>query len=61
MKGFLEQIHPVLPVKDVVMALDFYVEKLGFVIAFADNETKPFYGGVKHDNIEIHLQWHGTK
>lgn len=61
MKGFLEQIHPVLPVKDVPEALKFYVEKLGFKIAFADDKTIPKYAGIKRDNIEIHLQWHDTK
>ena len=61
MKGYLQEIHPVLPVKDVVKALHFYVEKLGFKIAFADDDVKPFYASVKRDNIEIHLQWHDAK
>jgi len=61
MKGFLEQIHPILPVKNVKEALKFYVEKLGFQIAFADDNTNPFYAGIKRDAIEIHLQWHDTK
>lgn len=61
MKGYLQQIHPVLPVKDVTKALAFYIEKLGFEFAFADNKTKPFYVGVRRDNIEIHLQWHDEK
>jgi len=61
MKGILEQIHPVLPVKNVKEALKFYVEKLGFQIAFADDNTNPFYAGIKRDAIEIHLQWHDPK
>ena len=61
MKGYLQEIHPVLPVKNVVKALEFYVKKLGFKIAFADDATEPFYAGVKRDNIEIHLQWHDEK
>jgi len=60
-KGFLHQIHPVLPVMDVVQALDFYVNRLGFKIAFADDSKKPTYAGVLRDGIEIHLQWHDTK
>ena len=57
-KGHLHNIHPVLPVKNVVEALTFYVNKLGFSIAFADDDKNPFYAGIRRDNIEIHLQWH---
>jgi catechol 2,3-dioxygenase-like lactoylglutathione lyase family enzyme len=57
-KGFLHQIHPVLPVWDVVEALDFYVNRLGFRIAFADDPKTPRYAGILRDDIEIHLQWH---
>ncbi|MDO1511455.1 glyoxalase superfamily protein [Maribacter confluentis] len=60
-KGYLYQIHPVLPVWDVVEALDFYVNRLGFRIAFADDAKKPKYAGVIRDAIEIHLQWHDVK
>lgn len=60
-KGYLHQIHPVLPVWDVVEALDFYVNRLGFKIAFADDAKKPTYAGVIRDAIEIHLQWHNAK
>lgn len=60
MKGYLHQIHPVLPVKDVVEALDFYVNRLGFNIAFADDSKKPTYAGIIRDGIEIHLQWHDS-
>lgn len=60
MKGYLHQIHPVLPVKDVVEALDFYVNRLGFKIAFADDSKNPQYAGILRDAIEIHLQWHDS-
>jgi len=60
-KGYLHQIHPVLPVKDVVEALRFYVNKLGFKIAFADDSKEPYYAGVIRDDVEIHLQWHNPK
>lgn len=61
MKGYLQEIHPTLPVKDVKKALDFYVKKLGFSIAFADDSSQASYAGVKRDNVEIHLQWHDPK
>jgi len=60
-KGYLHQIHPVLPVWNVVEALDFYVNRLGFKIAFADDSKNPTYAGVIRDAIEIHLQWHEAK
>ncbi|WP_204345607.1 glyoxalase superfamily protein [Psychroserpens algicola] len=60
-KAVLHQIHPVLPVRDVTKALNYYVEKLGFKHAFSDHTDKPTYGGVVRDNIEIHLQWHDEK
>ena len=66
-KGYLKQIHPVLPVKDVVKAVDYYVDKLGFKLAFRDTtdttDTTDAHGyaGVSRDSIEIHLQWHDEK
>lgn len=57
-KGYFQEIHPVLPVQNVIAALHFYVEKLGFDVAFADDEKDPHYAGIRRDNIEIHLQWH---
>lgn len=57
-KGYLRQIHPILPVKNVLEALFFYVDKLGFDIIFADDDKDPKYAGIKRDSIEIHLQWH---
>ena len=60
-RGYLHQIHPVLPVWDVLEALDFYVNRLGFRIAFADDAKNPKYAGVIKDSVEIHLQWHDAK
>ena len=60
-RGYLHQIHPVLPVWDVVEGLDFYVNRLGFKIAFADDSKQPKYAGIIRDGIEIHLQWHDAK
>jgi catechol 2,3-dioxygenase-like lactoylglutathione lyase family enzyme len=57
-KGHLHQIHPILPVQDVVEALKFYVNKLGFSIAFSDDSKNPTYAGIRRDDVEIHLQWH---
>lgn len=61
MKGYLKQIHPVLPVKNVTEAIQYYTQKLGFKLSFKDDEHDPKYGGVQRDGIEIHLQWHDAK
>lgn len=60
-KGKLHQIHPVLPVQNVLAALFFYTNKLGFEISFADDPKAPSYAGIRRDEIEIHLQWHDEK
>lgn len=57
-KGQLDQIHPVLSVKNLVASLAYYVEKLGFTIAFADDDKAPNYAGVRRNSVEIHLQYH---
>ncbi|WAC01838.1 glyoxalase superfamily protein [Lacinutrix neustonica] len=57
-KPILHQIHPILPVENVVDALTYYVKKLGFTIAFADDSKLPTYAGVRRDGIEIHLEQH---
>lgn len=54
-------IQPVLPAKNVSEAIDFYVNKLGFVCVFQDSADDPKYAGVRRDNIELHLQWHDEK
>ncbi|WP_299335838.1 VOC family protein [uncultured Psychroserpens sp.] len=61
MSAYLKQIHPVLPVKNVTEAIQYYVEKLGFKLAFKDTGDHPSYAGVRKDGIEIHLQWHDEK
>ncbi len=60
-KPYLYQIHPVLPVQNVLAALFYYTQRLGFTIAFADDPKNPTYAGIKRDHIEIHLQWHDAK
>lgn len=60
-KAILNQIHPVLPVRDVSKSIDYYVQKLAFKLAFKDDGDEPKYAGLVRDNIEFHLQWHDAK
>jgi len=56
----LERLQPVLMVRDVGAAIEFY-RRLGFEEAFRDVPAEPRYAGVKRDGIELHLQWHDAK
>jgi len=57
----IHQVQPVLPTQDVRAAIQFYVERLGFKLAFQDNPEAPGYAGVRRDGVELHLQWHDAK
>lgn len=58
MKSVFQAVHPVLPIRDMVTSLEFYVTKLGFTIKYVDKVDAPRYASVLRDNTEIHLQWH---
>lgn len=51
-------IQPVLPARDVTVSLEFYVDKLGFDLAFVDDAQNPKYAGIVRDGIQLHLQCH---
>ena len=51
-------IHPVLPVRDVTAAMDYYTARLGFRLIFQDDEADPKYAVVARDEVKLHLQWH---
>ena len=59
-KAKFQTLHPVLPVRDVTAAIEYYTRKLGFEWKFQDSKENPRYAGVGRDNIEIHLQWHDS-
>ncbi|MCC1484540.1 glyoxalase superfamily protein [Winogradskyella immobilis] len=58
MEAYLKQVYPILPVKDVLETVDYYVNQLGFTLGFKDVGDHPNYAGVIRDGIEIHFQWH---
>jgi len=51
-------VNPVLPVKNVSQAIDFYVHRLGFHLLSQDSAEHPHYACVARGGAEIHLQWH---
>jgi catechol 2,3-dioxygenase-like lactoylglutathione lyase family enzyme len=58
--GKLISVQPVLPTKDVVAGIAFYVKRLGFQVAFQDHALTPHYAGLRRDGVELHLQWHDS-
>ena len=54
-----QAVQPVLPVRDVDKSLRYYVERLGFQLAFRDRPgPEARYAAVRRDGVELHLQWH---
>lgn len=57
-KAMLEAVHPVLPSRNVVASIRYYVEKLGFSHRFQSSAEDPDYAGVERGNVGLHLQQH---
>lgn len=52
----LTSISPFFIVKDLRTSVDFYVERLGFRLAFEGPADGPFYAGVSRDGVSIMLK-----
>lgn len=50
-----EQLHPVLIVSDILAAVDFYTDKLGFRRSFTWGGDPPTYAGVNLDQVQLFL------
>lgn len=53
----LESVQPVLKSRDVQRSVAFF-KRLGFSLAFRDDDRNPRYAGVTRDGVELHVQWH---
>jgi catechol 2,3-dioxygenase-like lactoylglutathione lyase family enzyme len=49
-----EMVNPVLVVRDLPAALEYYTDKLGFTLDFTW-EDPPTYAGVRMDRVQLHL------
>lgn len=56
-KPQLRAVHPILPAPHIEDALEFYIDKLGFELAFRDASDPANYVGVRRDGVELHIQW----
>jgi hypothetical protein len=49
--------HPILGTRDILPAIGFYTQRLGFKLAFGDNTDPPNYVGFRRDAGELHMQF----
>lgn len=47
-----EMLHPILGVSDILTAIDFYTTKLGFWLAFSEND----FAGVNLGRVQVFLE-----
>jgi len=51
------ETHPILGTRDIQRAIDFYLHRLGFRLAFGDQAAPPNYVGFRRDAVELHMQF----
>jgi catechol 2,3-dioxygenase-like lactoylglutathione lyase family enzyme len=52
-----KETHPILGTRALEKSLDFYIQRLGFALAFRDPSGPSNYAGVRRDEVELHFQW----
>jgi catechol 2,3-dioxygenase-like lactoylglutathione lyase family enzyme len=57
----LQKVLPVLPARDVNEAIRFYVDRLGFELAFRDPTSPDDYAGIRRGHVVLHLQFQFEK
>jgi catechol 2,3-dioxygenase-like lactoylglutathione lyase family enzyme len=51
------QVQPILGTRDVAQAVRFYVERLGFTLAFGVPTNEGNYVGLRRDSVVLHMQF----
>src|SRR5262245_39626629 len=51
------QVKPILGTRDVAKAVRFYVDRLGFTLAFGEPTNEGNYVGLRRDRVEVHMQF----
>jgi uncharacterized glyoxalase superfamily protein PhnB len=51
------QVQPILGTHDVARAVRFYVERLGFMLAFGVPTNEGNYVGLRRDSVVLHMQF----
>jgi len=55
--GMFKMTQPILGTRDINRAMDFYIQRLGFQLAFGDKADPPNYIGFRRDAVELHMQF----
>lgn len=51
------EVQPILGTRDVAKAVRFYVDRLGFALAFGVPTNEGNYVGLRRDSVELHMQF----
>jgi catechol 2,3-dioxygenase-like lactoylglutathione lyase family enzyme len=51
------QVQPILGTRDVAKAVRFYVDRLGFTLAFGVPTNEGNYVGLRRNSVELHMQF----
>ncbi len=51
------QVQPILGTRDVAKAVSFYIERLGFTLAFGVPTNEGNYVGLRRDRVELQMQF----
>ena len=49
------QVQPILGTRDIEKAIRFYVDRLGFTLAFRDGSIPTNYIGLRRGGVELHM------
>jgi len=52
-----KETHPIVGTRNILRAIEFYTQQLGFKLAFADKGDPPNYVGLRRDAVELHMQF----
>jgi catechol 2,3-dioxygenase-like lactoylglutathione lyase family enzyme len=55
--AMFNQVLPILGTRDVAKAVRFYVERLGFTLAFGEPTNEGNYVGLRRDKVVLHMQF----
>jgi len=57
MTAKFHQVQPILGTRDVAKAVRFYVDRLGFALAFGVPTNEGNYVGLRRGDVELHMQF----
>jgi catechol 2,3-dioxygenase-like lactoylglutathione lyase family enzyme len=55
--AMFQQVQPILGTRDVAKAVRFYIDRLGFTLAFGEPTNEGNYVGLRRDHVEVHMQF----